>query len=185
MITKKARRNIFKNIFLDYEKEENWVNNMCKQGYALCEISNGYYYFEACDPGEYTYRIDFLKQGTISEKNTYLDSINEMKVDHIASINRWQYFRRKSILGEFHIHSDTQSKITHYQRVNFIWYILAIIFILPAFFLVSDLIVSFFIEIDIDQSGVFLNVALLLIGLFFLKQALPLTKKIRNLKNEQ
>ncbi|WP_078378706.1 DUF2812 domain-containing protein [Sutcliffiella halmapala] len=184
-MTKKVKRNILKNIFLEYEKEENWLNNMCKQGYALSEITNNYYHFKACEPGEFSYRIEFLKEERIPEKDTYLGFMNEMEIEHIAAINRWQYFRRKAILGEFTIYSDIKSKIEHYQRINIIWYILAVIFILPAFFLLSDLIASFFMKVDINLPGALMNIALLTIGLFFLKKALPLTKKISALKNDQ
>lgn len=184
-MTKKVRRKILKNIFLDYEKEENWLNNMCKQGYALSKITNNHYYFETCEPGKFSYRIEFLKEATIQEKDTYLDFMNEMEIERIAAINRWQYFRRKAILGEFTIYSDIQSKIEHYQRINFIWYILAISFVLPAFLLISELIVSTFMDIDINLSGALLDIALLITGLFFLKKALPLTKKITALKKDQ
>ncbi|WP_223702197.1 DUF2812 domain-containing protein [Sutcliffiella deserti] len=184
-MTKIVRRNIFKNVFLDYEKEENWINNMCKQGQALSKITNNYYYFEACEPGEFSYRIEFLKEATTPEKDTDLDFMNEMEIEHIAAINRWQYFRRKALLGEFAIYSDIQSKIDHYQRINIIWYILAVIFILPTFFLISDLIVSSFIEMEINLSDALMNITLLIIGLFFLKKALPLTKRISVLKKDQ
>ncbi|WP_404348106.1 DUF2812 domain-containing protein [Sutcliffiella horikoshii] len=184
-MSKKVKRNILKNVFLDFEKEENWLNNMCKQGYALNKIANNYYYFEACEPGEFSYRIEFLKEETIPEKDSYLEFMNEMEIDHIAAINRWQYFRRKTILGDFTIYSDIQSKIEHYQRINIIWYILAVIFILPAFFLLSDLLLSSFMKIDINLPSALMNIGFLIIGLFFLKKALPLTKKISALKNDQ
>ena len=48
---KKVKRSIFKSLFINLEKEENWLNNMCKNGYALRDISNGYYIFEPCEPG--------------------------------------------------------------------------------------------------------------------------------------
>lgn len=38
MITKKVRRSIFKNIFLDIETEETWLNKMSKQGFTHSEI---------------------------------------------------------------------------------------------------------------------------------------------------
>lgn len=184
-MTKKVRRSILKKIFLDFEKEEVWLNSMCRKGYALCEVSKGYYYFETCEPGEYIYRIEFLKPETMNhtEKTTYIDFIKEMEIDHIASINRWQYFRRKAALGEFEIYSDLHSKIEHYKRINVIWYILAAIFIVPGFFAFSNLVLSNYVEVD--NSNLLFNLIFFLIGLFFLKLALPLSKKIRGLKKDQ
>ena len=112
-MTKKVRRSIFKTIFINFQKEENWLNNMCKQGYALQEISNRYYIFEPCKPGEYIYRIEFLKQETMNkhEKTAYLNFMKEMDVDLIASLNRWQYYRRDAALGEFKVYLHIDSKI--------------------------------------------------------------------------
>ena len=55
---------------------------MCKDGYALKEISNGYYLFEPCEPGKYIYRIEFLKQEIYQkEKDSYLELLHELKVE--------------------------------------------------------------------------------------------------------
>ena len=118
-MTKKIKRNIIKNIFLNFEKEETWLNHMSLQGYSLKEISNGYYIFETCEPGEYIYRIEFLDREILNnrEQPSYLNFLKEMQVDHVASINRWQYFKRESSLGDFEIYSDIDSKISHYKCV--------------------------------------------------------------------
>lgn len=180
-MSKKIRRRKYKNVFFDYEKEEAWLNEMSNKGLVLTSISNGYYHFEICKPGDYIYRIEFLKEG--EDKAKYAEFMHEMNIDHIASCHRWQYFRRNSILGEFEIYTDIDSKIKHYQRINFLWYILSIIFIVPGFFAVTDILSSQFVEVD--KSSLFINLPLLLIGLFFLTLALPLSKKINNLKKEQ
>jgi len=159
-VIKKVKRNIFKNFFLPIEKEEAWLNDMCKKGYALKEISNGYYLFEACTPSKFIYRIEFLKQGgSQEEKNNYLAFMEELNVEYVASTNRWHYFRRDAGLGAFEIYSDIDSQIEHYQRINFIWWILAMIFLYsglssnillsgltPVFWTVS-LLISLFLKI--------------------------------------
>lgn len=176
---KKVRRSIFKSLFINLEKEENWLNSMCENGYALREISNGYYVFEPCDPGTYTYRIEFLKQEIFQkEKDSYLELMEELKVEPIASSNRWHYFRRDSSLGKFEIFSDIDSQIEHYKRINFIWYILALIFI------VSGLSQTAFFG-NINQFDIILNIILIIIGTIFLTLAFPFTKKINGLKKKR
>ena len=59
---KKVKRSIYKNSFINIEKEEAWLNKMCKKEYALKEISKGFYLFEDCTPGNFIYRIAFLKR---------------------------------------------------------------------------------------------------------------------------
>lgn len=166
-MTKKVRRSIFKQLFLDYEKEEKWLNDMCKNGYALSNFENWYYIFEACEPGEYIYYISLLHEDTLLKKKATL----------ITSINRWYYFRSKSPLGEFSIEEDIHAKINYYKRVSLIWYILAAICIL---FAVTDFIVITWMSIP-EQSYLF-NLFFLVIGFLFLRFAYPLTKKVRRLR---
>ncbi|MED3795505.1 DUF2812 domain-containing protein [Niallia alba] len=176
---KKVKRNIFKNFFLPIEKEEAWLNDMCKKGYALKEISNSYYLFEACTPSKFIYRIEFLKQGgSQEEKNNYLAFMEELNVEYVASTNRWHYFRRDAGLGAFEIYSDIDSQIEHYQRINFIWWILAMIFLYSG--LSSNILLR-----GTDIFEIILNTVLVLIGVFFLILAFPLTKKIYFLKKKK
>lgn len=176
---KKVKRNIFKNFFLPIEKEESWLNDMSKKGYALKEISNGYYLFEACTPSKFIYRMEFLKQGVSQEeKNNYLAFMKELNVEYVASTNRWHYFRRDAGLGAFEIYSDIDSQIEHYQRINFIWYILATIFLYSG--LSFDILLR-----DTATFEIILNTVLVLIGIFFLMLAFPLTKKIYALKKKK
>jgi len=47
--------------FLDYEKEEKWLNEMVAKGFAMTAYSWCHYTFENCVPGEYIYRIELLE----------------------------------------------------------------------------------------------------------------------------
>lgn len=181
---KKIRRDPFKNLFLNYEKEEDWLNMMCQKGDALDYISNGYYIFEPCEQGEYIYRIEFLDQAMsqLQEQSSAINSKQANHVDHIASINRWQYFRRPAKLGNFEIYSGADEKIKHYQQMNIIWYMLALIFVGPSFMTAFELVFNPITEIG--TPTILLDLILLLIGLFFFKQSRPLSKKIKNLKED-
>ncbi|HEO8421796.1 TPA: DUF2812 domain-containing protein [Yersinia enterocolitica] len=152
---------------------------MCKKGYALQEISDGYYVFEASTPSRYIYRIEFLKQEVFQkEKDEYVALMQELKVEQVASNKRWHYFRRDASLGEFEIYSDIDSQIEHYQRINFIWYILAFIFIYSG-------ISQVFLFRDIHTFEMILNTVFVIIGIFFLILGFPLTKKIHTLKKRK
>lgn len=176
---KKVKRNSMKNLFINIEKEESWLNDMCKDGYALQEISVGYYVFEACEPGAYIYRLEFLKQEVYQkEKNSYLALMKELNVDLVASFRRWHYFRRETSLGEFEIYTDIDSQIEHYKRINIIWYMLAVIFIASSLFQATS-------YGNIQPLELLLNMVLLIIGISFLILAYPLTKKIHHLKKKK
>lgn len=164
-------RSIYKNFFFNIEKEEAWLNKMCKKEYALKEISKGFYLLEDCTPGNFIYRIAFLKESTPKNNNLALNVV------HIAPANRWHYFRKDAALGKFVIYSDIDSQMEHYQRINFIWYILAIIF------LYSGLQVIFLR--DKPVFNILLNTGFIVIGILFLIIGFPLTKKIYILKRNK
>ena len=46
-------------LYYDKDKETTWINDMAAQGYALTGYCMGFYKFEECEPGKYTYQIDF------------------------------------------------------------------------------------------------------------------------------
>ncbi|MFB1049891.1 DUF2812 domain-containing protein [Paraliobacillus sp. JSM ZJ581] len=193
-MTVKIKRSILKRIFIDFEKEEAWLNSMCSKGLALSKISNGHYIFEECESDEYIYRIDFLKQEIINnkEKSAYIDFMGEIDIENIKTKTRSKYFRRKSALGEFNIYSDINSKIKYYQSINFIWNILFFMCILPIWYDSLTLITSIFFDTGTDgytseymRMTIYLDIGLVIIGLFFFRKSLPLRKKIKELKKEQ
>jgi hypothetical protein len=113
--------------FIDYEKEERWLNEMSAKGLAL----NGYFFFlysfTDCEPGEYIYRIELLENLPGNpESRKYIDFLSENGVEHIASWARWVYFRKQAKDGPFDIYSDIDSKLTHFKRISTLWLVLMI-----------------------------------------------------------
>ena len=48
--------------YWNYENEEKWLNQMVREGWALCDYSWNRYTFEPCEKGEYVYCIDLLEK---------------------------------------------------------------------------------------------------------------------------
>ena len=42
----------------DFDKEEQWLNEMAMSGWALVSVGWCSYTFEECEPGEYTIRLE-------------------------------------------------------------------------------------------------------------------------------
>ncbi len=105
-------------LYADYEKEEKWLNEMVSKGYALRKYNFITYHFERCNPGDYTYRIQFLDQvPSHLESKEYIEFVKELGVEYVDSYFRWVYFRKKTELGPFEIHSDRESRIKHYKSI--------------------------------------------------------------------
>ena len=109
-------------VFMDYEKEEAWLNEMAAKGFALTDFFFCRYKFSDCEPGEYIYRIELLDNlPSHMESRAYIDFMAENGVEHVASWFRWVYFRRKAGDGQFDIYSDIGSRIKHYQGILALW----------------------------------------------------------------
>jgi len=106
-------------VFMDYEKEEKWLNEMAVKGFAMTSFNFLYYTFEDCVPGEYIYRIELLEhRDSHPESLRYIRFLEESGVEHVDTYNTWVYFRKKTADGDFNIYSDLNSRIKHYKRVS-------------------------------------------------------------------
>jgi hypothetical protein len=104
----------------DFEKEEKWLNEMSAKGMQLVSAGIFKYVFEEGNPGEYIYRIELLDQlPTHPESMTYIRFMEDTGAEHITSIVRWVYFRKKTDRQAFDLFSDIDSRINHLKKV--IW----------------------------------------------------------------
>jgi len=107
-------------LFIDYEKEEKWLNAMAAKGLAL--ISYGlfnWYIFEECQPGEYIYRIELLENRARSlESLQYIRFMEGQGVECVDTYLNWVYFRKRTASGPFEIYSDLDARLKHCQRVS-------------------------------------------------------------------
>lgn len=119
---------IVRKAYWNYEKEEQWLNDMCAQGYALTDYSWCRYVFEACEPGEYIYRIERLEYSPSHlQCRRYLGFMEESGVEPVATYMRWVFFRKKAADGPFDIYSDIDSRLRHYSNINAFWLALSIL----------------------------------------------------------
>ena len=109
---------VIRKVFIDYEKEEKWLNTMSAKGLALVDYHFNRYVFAPAQPGEYIYRIELLEEMPLLPKTqSYLQFLQETGVELIATQVRWAYFRKKAVDGPFDIFSDRKSKCKHYARI--------------------------------------------------------------------
>ena len=105
--------------YYDYEKEEQYLNEMSAKGLALKGYSWCRYVFEDSPRGEYIYRLQLLEHAiNHPESQTYIKFMEETGAEFVASYMKWVYFRKKSVDGAFNIYSDIDSKIKHYKRIR-------------------------------------------------------------------
>jgi hypothetical protein len=110
----------------DFEKEEKWLNEMSAKGMQLVSVGLFKYVFEEGTPGEYVYRIELLDEWpTHPESMSYIHFMEDTGAEHIASLMRWVYFRKKAGMQPFDLFSDIDSRINHMKKV--LWLIACVI----------------------------------------------------------
>ncbi len=163
-----------------HEEEENWLNAMSNKGFQLEQVGLISYTFNEGTPGEFIYRLELLENlPSHPESTAYLRFLEETGVEHLGSLLRWVYLRKKAGDGEFNLYSDIDSRIKHFKRIQWLLLVVAIINI-P---LISSTLVNYRnlgdIRMIITVTLQFLVVALLAGGLF------KITAKIKKLMSEK
>jgi len=102
----------------DFDKEEQWLNDMAAKGLALVDVGFCRYTFEECLPGEYQIRLELLEnQLKHAESQQYIRFLEETGVEQVGNYFRWVYFRKKTADGAFDLYSDLESRIKHLKRI--------------------------------------------------------------------
>lgn len=168
-------------LFINFEKEEKWLNEMAAKGLNLISYTFATYLFEEGTPGEYTYRIELLKElPSNPESEAYIRFMEESGIKCICTFWRWVYFQKKASDGEFNLFSDYDSKIKHYSRI------LTLISIVS----VSNLLIGIynvFLTIFISDVTSINLIGLINIGIFILCAPflISLIRKVNRYKKEK
>ena len=118
----------------DFDKEEKWLNEMAAKGLVLNSVAFCRYEFVDCLPGEYNIRLEMLRNSVNNfESQNYIRFLEDTGVEHIGTLFRWVYFRKKAESKPFDLFSDIDSRIRHLNRLLFIPIIFGIANLINAF----------------------------------------------------
>lgn len=114
-------------LFIDFDKEEQWLNEMARGGFQLENVSLGYS-FRPSPPEDSRFRIDHRVFNTQSEFVNYCTLFEDSGWKHIAGTRNTgvQYFKRLSERSAEDIFSDELSKAERYKRVSRFWLFFAV-----------------------------------------------------------
>lgn len=180
-------KHIVRKYYLDYRKEEQWLNEMSAKGFVLSDYSWCRYVFAEAEPGEYIYRTELLEKApTHPESMAYIRFLEENRVECVATYMRWIYLRKKSSEGPFDIYSDIDSKIKHYRRVSTLIDTLMYMDFGAAFLnLTAVHVLSFSGETEFPIVNAVCAGILIVIGIILVRLGRPIRKMIRRLKQEK
>lgn len=162
----------------NFDKEEQWLNEMAAKG--LCLVSTGFckYEFEDCLPGEYQIRMQLLdKLPHHPESQKYIEFLEDTGAEQVGSFTRWVFFRKKASLGDFNLFSDNASRVKYLtSMLSFITLVVALNLLIG----LENLAIAMLTGFPGNYLG-FLNLA---IGLFGLPGTIKLWKKRNRIKKE-
>ncbi len=174
-------KHIIYKAYWNYEKEEKWLNGLSAKGLALIDYSWIRYVFEDSQPGEYTFRIQLLKNlASNPESRKYIEFVEGTGAECVATYLRWVYFRKRAADGPFELYSDIDSKIRHYKLVRAFWVAFTVLE-----YAVGLMNIAIGVKEAISSTNIVLGGLLLALGTGFLIMVLNLGKKIRTLKKQQ
>ena len=104
----------------DYDKEEEFLREQHKAGFKFVRFQfPGFYYFEACEPEDVVYQLDFNDNIRKQDKADYLQLYKDTGWEYMFDVFEWSYFRKSASLEEEEptIFTDKESKIELINRV--------------------------------------------------------------------
>lgn len=113
--------------FLDFTKEEKWLNEMARGGWELVGVG-AVYHFQPAAPQDACIRIDYRGFRSHADYENYLALFEDSGWQHVAGtlITGMQYFKRLSPDSSEDIFSDDRSRAERFQRFARIWFIIAL-----------------------------------------------------------
>ncbi|WP_242850841.1 DUF2812 domain-containing protein [Clostridium algidicarnis] len=116
--------------FINYDKEEKWLNDMAKKGYELETASFGYK-FSFTKPENTKIRIDyriFKNKGGFMDYSALFEDSGWKHISGNKSCGA-QYFKKINENGDEDIFSDDMSKAARYKRLSDMWIGLAVVYL--------------------------------------------------------
>ena len=97
----------------EFEKEENWLNEMALNGWVLEIVGFCTYHFVRREPEEYTVRLEMRPYD-----ESYVQFMEETGAEFVGRMMMWIYFRKKTADGPFDLFSDIDSRISHLDKIG-------------------------------------------------------------------
>lgn len=103
-------------LFMDIQKEENWLNKMAKQGWLCRHVSSiGIYHFEQTAATDQVIRIDYQTFKTKEAKNRYIELYEEYGWKHLGGTGTQYWLKPADGMDE--LFSDNTSQKAYLRRL--------------------------------------------------------------------
>lgn len=104
-------------LYLDKDKETEWLNKMAQNGWAMKHFFAGFFSFEPCEKGEYAYQVDFGNK-LFSVTEDYREFMLEAGIEIVQTWGFWVILRKRASEGKFELYTDVASSIEYYKKIR-------------------------------------------------------------------
>lgn len=102
----------------EYEQEEQWLNEMAKEGWNLTAVGLCRYIFRRGTPGEYIYKLDVVERTASDEvRESYFNFLTECNIRVVGELKDWLFLQKKASDGPFDMKDDTYAKLRHINKI--------------------------------------------------------------------
>ena len=102
----------------DFEKEQDYLREMHRNGWRFVGAKLFVYTFEACEPEDVVYQLDYYKE--LNDRDEYLQMFRDCGWEFVQDNMGYSYFRKPAKemqSGDEEIFSDDESRIAMWERV--------------------------------------------------------------------
>jgi hypothetical protein len=97
--------------FVDFDKEEKWLNDMAREGWAFWHSNGLVYRFKQCKPGEFIYQIDFDEDKSKQGVGDYVVFRKSCGDQFVHQWKRKIYWKRETASGPFEAENNVAAKL--------------------------------------------------------------------------
>lgn len=102
----------------DYEREEQWINEMAREGWNLTAVGFFRYIFRRGMAGEYIYKLDLIERTESDEvKESYFNFLTECNIRIVGEFKDWLFLQKRAADGPFDMKNDTYAKLRTVNKI--------------------------------------------------------------------
>ena len=84
-----------------HREDEQYMQQMCAQGWAATRLVEGFWTVEPCTPGQYCYRICYLRGMSDEEVEALKGRLSARGIDFVSRYSFWAILRSTNFLMMF------------------------------------------------------------------------------------
>lgn len=77
----------------NHKEDEAYMQQMCAEGWAAIKLVEGFWTFERCTPGQYVYRVAYMRGRTAEEFLQFRSECAQKGIEFVSKYSFWAIFR--------------------------------------------------------------------------------------------